>query len=308
MPPTFPRSHRDARRISPTKNPLSVSYLHSTMADEFSFTDSDDERAVEDVLSQAMDHSVLEQIASINCSSFSTSDNLPSHLEARFRKLKSLPTTTATSDAAGSRFPPSKSKSLGPRSGDDSNVEERDRQFCSSVDFEQTPDAKKCPKSSPSTDSLEEHSDENRDEKKETKLNTEPNSKVRKKERSKSKSRSDSWSLSSPESESETRSPPRRSIGCLWCSPKKEKSVPRKQGKENRLFSSSSSSWGNDAEFLKTFSVQEQKKIMKKAMKEEEKINREAEKIVKWAKQASARMMDVSGLDDELSDFENTSK
>lgn len=43
-------------------------------------------------------------------------------------------------------------------------------------------------------------------------------------------------------------------------------------------------------------------------MKEEEKINREAEKIVKWAKQASARMMDVSGLDDELSDFENTSK
>lgn len=279
------------------------------MADEFSFTDSDDERAVEDVLSQAMDHSVLEQIAAINCSSFS-SDNLPSHLESRFRKLKSLPTTT-TSAAAGSRFPPSKSKSLGPRSGDDSNVEKPKSEFCSSDEFKQIPDAKKCPELSPSTDSPDEHSDENRDEKKGTKsnTNTNPNLKVCKKERSKSKSksRSDSWSLSSPESESETGSPPRRSIGCLWCSPKKEKSVPRKQGKENRLFSSSSS-WGNDAEFLKTFSVHEQKKIMKKAMKEEEKINREAEKIVKWAKQASARMMDVSGLDDELSDFENISK
>ncbi|KAL7595708.1 uncharacterized protein LOC111899415 [Lactuca sativa] len=280
------------------------------MADEFSFTDSDDERAVEDVLSQAMDHSVLEQIAAINCSSFSTSDNLPSHLETRFRKLKSLPPTTTitASAAAGSRFPPSKSKSLGPRPGDDSNVEEPNRDFCSYVDLKQIPDAKKSPESSPSTENQEEHSDENIDEKKGTKSNTKSNSKACKKERSKSNSRSDSWSLSSPESESETRSPPRRSIGCLWCSPKKEKSVPRKQGKENRLFSSSSSSWGNDAEFLKTFSVEEQKKIMKKAMKEEEKINREAEKIVKWAKQASARMMDVSGLDDELSDFENTSK
>ncbi|KAI3518946.1 hypothetical protein L1887_07863 [Cichorium endivia] len=39
-----------------------------------------------------MDHSVLEQITSINCSSFSTSDNLPSHLEAWFRELESLST------------------------------------------------------------------------------------------------------------------------------------------------------------------------------------------------------------------------
>lgn len=45
-------------------------------------------------------------------------------------------------------------------------------------------------------------------------------------------------------------------------------------------------------------------------MKEEEKINREADKIVKWAKQASDRIMDVSGLDleeDELTHhFKNT--
>lgn len=287
------------------------------MADEFSFlTDSDDDRAVEDVLSQAMDHSVLEQLAAINCSSFSTTDNLPSHLETRFRKLKSLPAATTTASAA-SRFPPSKSKSLRPRSGDDLNLDERHPGFCGSVDFERIPDGKKGLESPPSTESPEEQSEGNRVERKglesksKLKLNTNPHAEVCKQRDFKaksgtgsSKSRSDSWSLSSPESDTGTLSPPRRKIGCLWCSPKKEKSVPRKQGKENRL--SSSSSWGNDAEFLKTFSVREQKKIMKKAMKEEEKINREAEKIVKWAKQASARMMDVSGLDDELSDIENT--
>ena len=52
------------------------------------------------------------------------------------------------------------------------------------------------------------------------------------------------------------------------------------------------------------FSEKEQQKILKKAMKEEEKINREAEKIVKWAKQTSARM-NISDIEDELSDNEN---
>ncbi|KAI3821947.1 hypothetical protein L1987_09523 [Smallanthus sonchifolius] len=265
------------------------------MADEFSFlTDSEDDRAVEDVLSQARDHSLLEQIAAINCSSFSTSDNLPSDLETRFRKLKSLPTTTTATSAAGSRFPPSRSKSFTPQSGDDSNSNQRHPASTNSVDFEQIPDLKNCTeKSNP-----KEHSDGNRDEKNRTNSRSKPKPKSRSGTGS-----SDSWSLSSPESESGSASPARRGFGCLWCSPKKEK---RRQGKENRL--SGSSAWGNeyDVEFLKTFSMKEQKKIMKQAMKEEEKINKEAEKIVKWAKQASARMMDVSGLDDELSDLEHT--
>ncbi|MFS7915541.1 hypothetical protein Hanom_Chr02g00166551 [Helianthus anomalus] len=90
------------------------------MADEFSFTDSEDERVdegvVEDIPSQVLDHSVLEQIAAINCSSFSSKDNLPFEPENRFRNLKSLPTASA----AGARFPPSKSKSFTPRSDADS--------------------------------------------------------------------------------------------------------------------------------------------------------------------------------------------
>ncbi|KAF5754071.1 hypothetical protein HanXRQr2_Chr17g0787141 [Helianthus annuus] len=366
------------------------------MADEFSFTDSEDERAVEDVLSQALDHSVLEQIAAINCSSFSSKDNLPFDLENRFRKLKSLPTATT---ATGARFPPSKSKSFIPRSGADSvdfervsdlkngsdkpspftgDPKQRSEEYSDEKkgsnsrsklksdfrktkslksDFRKTKSLKS--ESSPSSDDSEQHSDENLDEKigtnysrskpksssnskkfRETKslksksrndssesslehsdgnldekTCTDSRSKLksssnsRKTKSLKSKSRTDSWSVSSPESESRSVSPARRGIGCLWCSPKKEK---RKQGKENlNRLSSFSSSLGNDyeydVEFLKTFSVKEQKKIMRKAMKEEEKINREAEKIVKWAKQASSRMMDVhvsGGVDDDLSDLE----
>ncbi|KAI7755379.1 hypothetical protein M8C21_032710 [Ambrosia artemisiifolia] len=271
-----------------------------------SFTDSDDERAVEDVLSQALDHSVLEQIAAINCSSFSTKDNLPFDLENRFRKLKSLP----TGPTAGSRCPPSKSKSFTPRTGDGLSLN----------DLDQPSNDKKGQKmsalskddslgSSPSSNDPKQHFEENQDEKKGSNSKSKPKSSSNSKTKSlkskskSSKSQSDSWSVSSSESESRSVSPVKRGIGCLWCSPKKEK---RKQGKENRL-SSFASSWGDeyDVDFVKTFSMKEQKKIMRQAMKEEEKINKEAEKIVKWAKQASSRMMDVSGVvDEELSDLE----
>lgn len=107
-------------------------------------------------------------------------------------------------------------------------------------------------------------------------------------------------SNSSKGMESDDDSPP-RSIGCFWCSPKNSSSRKLQRG-ENRF------DWGKDADLLSdlgSFSIKEQERILKKAIKEEEKLNREAAKIVKWAKQASARM-DVVGLDaDELSDNDN---
>ncbi|XP_065878514.1 uncharacterized protein [Euphorbia lathyris] len=99
------------------------------------------------------------------------------------------------------------------------------------------------------------------------------------------------YPLDSPVSSRDSPSPPRK-IGCFWCSPGKKK---KKQNKD----------WGskNDEEFLSglssLFSVKEQEKILKKAVKEEEKINREAEKIVKWAKQASKKL---SFHEDEFTD------
>ncbi|KAK9065310.1 hypothetical protein SSX86_016693 [Deinandra increscens subsp. villosa] len=150
------------------------------MANAFSFLkNSDDERAVKDVLSQAMDHSVLEQIVAINCSSFSTSDNFPSHLENRFRKLKSFPTATSV---VAPHFPPSKSKSFRPQSSVDSNLKDQHHTSTNSVDFEQIPDLKKCSqKPSPSTNNLEEHEqfgdfEQIRDEKKASNSRSKPKS------------------------------------------------------------------------------------------------------------------------------------
>ncbi|GFZ15547.1 hypothetical protein Acr_24g0017370 [Actinidia rufa] len=77
------------------------------MAD-FSFLSdsSDHESAVEELLSQAMDHSVLEQVAAINCSAFTFDSVLPTHLETRFHKLKSFPATNPKpSSSFNSHFP-----------------------------------------------------------------------------------------------------------------------------------------------------------------------------------------------------------
>ncbi|PIN14161.1 hypothetical protein CDL12_13218 [Handroanthus impetiginosus] len=97
-------------------------------------------------------------------------------------------------------------------------------------------------------------------------------------------------------------SPPAKS-GCFLCSPKK---VSRKKSKESRGLDLGLD-WGKDDELLpdlSSFSMNNQRKMIKKAVEEEERICREADKIVKWAKHASARM-DISGIEDELSDDEN---
>lgn len=54
---------------------------------------------------------------------------------------------------------------------------------------------------------------------------------------------------------------------------------------------------------LSTFSLKSQRKQHKKAVKEEQKVNQDAEDLVKWVKQASARM-DDGVLNDLLSDEE----
>ncbi|ESQ34458.1 hypothetical protein EUTSA_v10009724mg [Eutrema salsugineum] len=57
---------------------------------KFGFLSGKDDLAVENLLSQAKDLYVLEQVAAINCSGF-TDSVLPTNLETRFRRLKSLP-------------------------------------------------------------------------------------------------------------------------------------------------------------------------------------------------------------------------
>lgn len=241
------------------------------------FTDSDDEKVVEELLSQAMDSTVLEQVSAINCAGFTHSD-LPSHLEARLQKLKSFPSSTVKPTSLSSK---TFHHSHPPEFRENETVNE-----AKAPDLSEEKNGENNEKVSSmcSTKSPEEKSDSG---------SVSPFKKIPQRKFQKKGTKSPSFSSSDG-----SVSPPLK-IGCFLCSPKK---VSRKKNKQNRGLD-----LGLDDEFLSdvsNFSVTSQRKMIKKAMEEEEKICREAEKIVKWAKHASARM-DVSGIEDELSDEEN---
>ncbi|XP_027362288.1 uncharacterized protein LOC113869939 [Abrus precatorius] len=225
--------------------------------------------AIEEIISQAQDACVLEELSAINCSGI-THSVLPSHLESRFRNLKSFPPTRSTSTSTNlhnnhqsPNFLPSKHNPHSGCASDSSNGEKGLREKPKHASLSSPPFGS----ASASSPSSEESSMSSlfrptqNDEEKLSKQN----------------------SASSP-------SPPRKT-GCFWCSPKKKK----KKSKEN--------SGANDdlLSELGSFSKKQQQKMLKKAMKEEEKISREAEKIVRWAKHASARM-NISDIEDEFSD------
>lgn len=281
------------------------------MAD-FSFISdtSSDESAVEELLNQAMDHSVLKQIAAINCSSFTSDSVLPTHLETRFRTLKSFPSTnpkastlsinknSSSSSSFNSQFPSLKSSK--PKLQNSLSDDENENPF-EKNGLKENPDGKKglgLNLGSGSGSSPSKSSNENA-------FSNELFSPIKENTRGKkgwnSKSRSGSFLSPSESSNLSMNSPsPPKKIGCFWCSPK------RKKSKEDKEIGFGDYWRKNNKEILSdlsVFSAKEQENILKKTMKEEEKVNREAEKIVMWAKQASARM-NISDIEDELSESE----
>ncbi|QCD90930.1 hypothetical protein DEO72_LG4g1891 [Vigna unguiculata] len=231
----------------------------------YDFSDTDNESAIEEIISQAQDACVLDQLSAINCAGI-TNSVLPSHLETRFRNLKSFPPTKArTFPTPTSRNEPSFNFSSSKQNPDSGYTSSHDKK---GVEEKAKDESVSSPPFTPS--SSEESS---------------MSSIFKPAQKNGSKQHSPLRSSGSP-----SPSPPRRR-GCLWCSPKKKEQ--KKKGKEN---------WGDEIlSSLGSFSMKEQQKILKKAMKEEEKVSREAEKIVQWAKQASSRMK-ASDIDDELSD------
>ncbi|KAG6577118.1 hypothetical protein SDJN03_24692, partial [Cucurbita argyrosperma subsp. sororia] len=283
------------------------------MAD-FSFLSDTDDSAVEDLLSQTQDLCVLEQLSAINCSGF-TDSVLPTDLESRFRKLKSFPAAKSET-RSGFDLKSSRSvQSCDEKPDDDFAVFSPSKQsHKKELGFIPKSQSKRLPDSSSgkgnSTPPMDNQKPKNGSSRAKSKcryvsspsysssssgeidefLEPKKGTKIR------SKTSSESGSFASP-----PQSPPRRA-GCFWCSPKK---ASEKKNSSNRTLDNGLG-WGKNNDFLSDlniFSAKEQQKILKKAMKEEEKINREAEKIVKWAKQASARM-NVSDIEDELSDPE----
>lgn len=85
----------------------------------------------------------------------------------------------------------------------------------------------------------------------------------------------------------EPQSPPRQV--CCFCYSSK------KGGHKKKSKTSADVSFSRNMEDVNLFSVEEQEKMLKMAMKEEERINKEAERVVSWVKQESARM-DASAI------------
>lgn len=262
-------------------------------------SDTDEDSTIEEIISQAQDSILLKQISAINCSSFTHSD-LPTDLESRFRKLKSFPANHATPppyhpkphtfSTSNSANPP-KSLNLSPTQQTKS-INNPDSDSGSVFSPSNSSHEKKGPKPKPkpkngsfspsdSSHTSEESSMSSLFMPLQMKKDEEKHSKVK-------------YVSPSP-------SPPRK-WGCFWCSPKKEKK--KEKSKENDDIVGSLEEDTSD-EFLsdiRSLSTKKRMNMIEKALKEEEeKINREAEKIVEMVKHASARM-NISDIEDELSD------
>lgn len=262
---------------------------------DFSFQSDTDESAVEQILAEAMDHCVLQQVAAINCSSFSHSV-LPSNLESRFQRLKTFPPPSSSSSSK-----PLPKPQLAPDSATASNNSANQLKVEKPISDDSVKTPVKERKSEGKSRSGYHSSPSGSSNSSSGYLNS---PKLRPKQGGK-KGKDENFPSGSFSSGSKSSgsSPERVKTGCFWCSPKR---VSRKKsGTRNGGFDLGDD-WGKHDEImsdLRSFSSKKQKKLMKIAKKEEEKINKEAEKIVKWAKQTSARL-DFSVIDD-LSDDDN---
>ncbi|KAI9177402.1 hypothetical protein LWI28_014788 [Acer negundo] len=270
------------------------------MAD-FGYLSDTDDSAVDELISQAKELCVLEQVSAVNCSGF-TDSLLPTELEQRFRKLKSFPATkpkppTNINDThCAKSLPHSKSQVDHKAECETFSDEKKNPDWKMGLEGKPVPEYDSSPINSSNSSPDGKTNLEEKSKRGSVSVSV-PKLKLSSKSCSSPLSSSNSWKIS----RSPSPSPPLKS-GCLWCSPKSS-SKKKSKDKENRVLSSSLD-WGKTDEFLSdlsTFSAKEQQKMLKKAIKEEEKVSREAEKIVKWAKQASTRMR-AHDSEDELSD------
>ncbi|XP_072975345.1 uncharacterized protein [Typha angustifolia] len=247
------------------------------MASPFSYLSSpeSDDSAVDAIISEATDLCALEHIASLNTSHLSDSSLLPADLDARFRKLKSFPVAKPHSQPTPKRL--------------DHEKENVPRTVDPSESIPKSPiDANKPEVPIPSQESGEagRFSHEKGDAFKglEPKLGS---------GFSPSPSKSHCSRTDSP-------SPPRQAC-CFGFSPKKIQK--NSKAKKDGIFGLDLDvgDWGDSDKVLSELKQHRQK--LKKALKEQERVRKEAAQIVKQAKQTSARM-NAPALDDWMSDDE----
>ncbi|CAN8303759.1 unnamed protein product [Cochlearia groenlandica] len=271
------------------------------MAD-FGFLSDTDDSAVEELVSQAKELSALEQVAAINCSAF-TDPTLPDDLESRFRRLKSLPSSSSSNNTKKKHLVESHHRrNQGKISGSLSLSDEDSIVFSgnkSDLDL----------KSEKSSRAGLVASDENGDSRAKTPLKH--NKKLPKEKRRivSSSSPSSSVDIASPpplsSSDSKSKAKPKswfdklspsKIMGSIWPSSSSNKlSAEEKKKKKNMKSVKSFSGRERELDFdeflsdLNAFSVEDQRKMLKKALKEQQRMRKEAAEIIKLTKKASAK-------------------
>ncbi|AES95515.1 hypothetical protein MtrunA17_Chr5g0408961 [Medicago truncatula] len=281
-------------------------------------TEEEEDSTISEIISQAKDSILLQQISAINCSSFTHSD-LPPNLESRFNKLKSFPANhtppppylSKNPTFSTPKNPNSDSQSVSSPSKHATFSNPSSTKIQKNLNFSPPKDNNSTKNPLSDSGSVSSHSNSSHREKG---LNPKPKngsfspsdsshtseespiSSLQMKREENKCSKVKSMSLS-PES-----SPPRK-WGCFWCSPKKEQNKKKSRDKENAGVVGWEECTSDELlSGIGSLSSKKRLNMIEKALKEEEKrINREAEKIVEWAKHVSGRM-NVPDIEDELSD------
>ncbi|WVZ78571.1 hypothetical protein U9M48_026262 [Paspalum notatum var. saurae] len=279
--------------------------------------------AVDAIIAEAADLVALEQIAKLNTAHLAADDSaLPSSLESRFRKLKSLPAAAP---------PPPPVKTLGrsvtaPHPTLPDPPRPRPGLGPSPPHEQQQPPAPTVQEGQPTTDEEEEAA-----EKKKRDGHSSPRQAVRtpgtgpaahdyyddddlervfgsggRRGRATLRERNRGWSPSP--------SPPRQAC-CFGFSPRKQpprrRTPPAAKGKKvhgsgegEDVLGVDAGEWGDENGRMVT-ELKEQQRKLQKALEEQVKVSRETAKMARWVKQASARMTHTAAIDDLLSDCED---
>jgi len=267
--------------------------------------------AVDAILAEAADLVALEQIAKLNTAHLADDSALPSSLEVRFRKLKSLPSAAApppvrtltrsvtapgpaaalpgpnppTPDPAPPEHPPAVHEDPPPPLLGDAETN----------GGESSPRQARAPPPAPAA-----HDDADDAEDLARLFGSAPRGRPTLRERN--RGRESSSASPSP--------PPPRQACCFGFSPKKPLQRTSAKAKKKVHHGSGdvlgvdAGEWGDENSWMAT-EFREQQRRLRKALEDQVQVSRETAKMARWVKQASARMTHVEAIDDLLSDCED---
>ncbi|KAK3134541.1 hypothetical protein QOZ80_6AG0550500 [Eleusine coracana subsp. coracana] len=252
--------------------------------------------AVDAILAEAADLVALEQIAKLNTAHLTDDSALPSSLESRFRKLKSLPTAPRRGST-----PVPEQQHPGPGEDDPAGKKENSP----------PPQQQQLPPPPVTAIPTAVRDDDDEDLER---LFGGGRGRPMLRERNRGTRNLDD------DDDGSTSPPPPRQACCFGFSPKKptlQKTTPTKSSKKKvhgsagiggtdrgDVLGVDTKEWGDENRRMVT-ELKEQQRKLKQALEEQVKVSRETAKMARWVKQASARMTHTDAIDDLLSDCED---